>query len=315
MGKTAFVYPGQGAQHIGMGKDVAGQYLAARDVFNAADEALGFSLSGLVFGGDEGALASTENTQPALLTVCTALSAVLAGEGVYPDIAAGLSIGEYSAHVLSRTFSFCGAVKAVRMRGRLMQEEVPAGAGGMAAILGLDAGAVEECCRQAPELAGDASLVVEPANYNCPGQVVISGHAKAVEAACSLCKEKGAKRAVPLAVSAPFHCSLLKGAGEKLGAELAKLHMNTMRIPVVSNVTAEFVTDSKNASELLVRQVASPVRWEQCVRAMVADGVTRFVEVGPGKVLAGFIKKIAPDAEVVNVSDAPSMEAALKILS
>ena len=314
MGKTAFVYPGQGAQYIGMGKDVAGKYMAAGDVFKTADEALGFSLSDLVFEGDEEALKVTENTQPALLTVCVALSAVLTGEGVFPDIAAGLSIGEYAAHVLSGTFSFRDAVKLVRMRGRFMQEEVPVGAGGMAAILGLDAGVVEECCRLAQGQAGEEALIVEPANYNCPGQIVISGHTKAVEAACALCKEKGAKRAMPLAVSAPFHCSLLKGAGVKLEAELSKATMNSMRIPVVSNVTAESVTDSGAASELLVRQVASPVKWEQCVRNMLAAGVDRFVEIGPGKVLAGFIKKIDPEAEVINISDAPSMEAALQLL-
>jgi [acyl-carrier-protein] S-malonyltransferase len=323
MGKTAFIYPGQGAQYIGMGKDAAETYGQAADVFNTADRELGFDLSGLVFGGDAEALTITENTQPALLTVCTALTlaltlaltSTLTSGGFYPDVTAGLSIGEYVAHVLAGTFSFADAVKAVRLRGRYMQEEVPPGEGGMAAILGLDEAAVTACCQKAPERAGDASFIVEPANYNCPGQIVISGHAKAVEAACGLCKESGAKRAVPLAVSAPFHCRLMRGAGAKLAAELAKIKFNPMRIPVVSNVTAEYITDSSEAAELLVRQVASPVRWEQCVGAMLSGGVTRFVEIGPGKTLAGFIKKIDAGAEVINVSDAASIEGAIAALA
>jgi len=311
MVKTAFIYPGQGAQYIGMGRDAAERYPQAAEVFKAADAALGFDLSGLIFGGDEETLKTTENTQPALLTVCTALSAVLTAEGIYPDASAGLSIGEYSAYVLAGALSFADAVKTVRMRGRFMQEEVPAGAGGMAAIIGLDAQAVEECCREAPARAGDASLVVEPANYNCPGQIVISGHNKAVEAACALCKERGAKRAAPLAVSAPFHCGLLRGAGAKLGAELSKITFSPMKIPVAANVTARYVTDTKEAAELLERQVASPVRWEQCVETMLAGGIGRFVEIGPGKTLAGFVKKISADAEIINVSDAATLEEAI----
>ncbi|MCL2057982.1 MAG: ACP S-malonyltransferase [Oscillospiraceae bacterium] len=311
MGKMAFIYPGQGAQHIGMGKDAAESFTPAADIFKAADAALGFDLSGLVFGGDEEALKITENTQPALLATCMALSAALTGAGLWPDAAAGLSIGEYAAHVLSGTFAFADAIKIVRLRGRFMQEAVPLGLGGMAAVLGLDAGAVEACCAEAPARAGDASLVVEPANYNCLGQIVISGHVKAVEAACALCKEQGARRAVPLAVSAPFHCSLLRGAGEKLAAELAGIPLNPMKIPVVSNVTAEYTIDSTEAVGLLVRQVASPVRWEQSVREMIAQGVDRFVEIGPGKTLAGFITRIDAGVEVINVSDAATVENAI----
>ena len=315
MVKTAFIYPGQGAQYIGMGKDVAGRYASAAEVFSAADAALGFSLSDLIFSGDEDSLKITENTQPALLTVCAAISAVLADQGIYPGAAAGLSIGEYAAHVLSGTFTFVDAVKVVRMRGKFMQEEVPAGLGGMAAIIGLDADAVEACCKKAPGRAGDVSLVVEPANYNCPGQIVISGHIKAVEAARVLCKESGARRTAVLAVSAPFHCGLLRGAGVKLAGELSKITLNTMRIPVVSNVTAEYVQNPAEAVILLERQVASPVQWERCVRRMLSDGISRFVEIGPGKTLAGFIGRIDPDAEVINVSDVASIENALSLLA
>ena len=311
--KTAFVYPGQGAQYIGMGKDAADSIDAAAEVFKTAGEALGFSISDLIFNGDEETLKITENTQPALLTVCVALSAALADKGVRPDVAAGLSIGEYAAHVSAGTFSFRDAVNVVRLRGRFMQEEVPLGLGGMAAIIGLDAEAVETCCKKAPEVAGDASLTVEPANYNCPGQIVISGHLKAVEAACALCKESGARRAALLAVSAPFHCSLLRGAGIKLAAELAKIALNPMRIPVVSNVTAEYVADPAQAVTLLERQVASPVKWEQCIRRMLSDGVGRFVEIGPGKTLAGFIRKIDADVEIINVSDAASVDGAAEL--
>ena len=313
--KTAFIYPGQGAQYIGMGKDVAERCKSAADVFRSADEALGFDLSGLIFNGEDETLKITENTQPALLATCAALSAVLVEAGICPDVAAGLSIGEYAAHVLAGTFAFADAVRLVRLRGRYMQDEVPLGVGGMAAILGLDADTVATCCEKAPGRAGDETLVVEPANYNCPGQVVISGHVKAIEAACALCKENGARRALPLAVSAPFHCSLLRGAGDKLGAELSKVELGAMRIPVVSNVTAEYITDPAEAAALLVRQVASPVRWEQCVRKMLAEGVTRFVEIGPGKTLAGFIGKIDAGAEVINVFDTTSVENAIAQLA
>lgn len=315
MGKTAFIFPGQGSQYVGMGKDAAEQYKLSADIFEAADEALGFSLSGLVFEGGEDELKKTENTQPALLATCMALCAPLTAGGFMPDVAAGLSIGEYAAHVLSGTLSFKDAVKTVRLRGRFMQEEVPLGVGGMAAVLGLDAVAVAACCAEAPACADDTSLVVEPTNYNCPGQIVIAGHMKAVEAACALCKGRGAKRALPLAVSAPFHSSLLRGAGEKLAAVLAGIELGAMRIPVVSNVTAECVTDPQEAIQLLIRQVASPVKWEQCVRAMIACGVTRFVEIGPGKTLAGFLKKIDAGAEVINISDAASIDSALSLLA
>ena len=315
MRKTAFIYPGQGAQHIGMGRDAAERYAASAKIFEEADAALGFGLTDLIFNGGEEELKITENTQPALLTVCVALTAPLVEAGIYPDAAAGLSIGEYAAHALAGTFAFEGAVKAVRTRGKLMQEATPPGVGGMAAIIGLGAEEAESCCREAAASPECAGLVVEPVNYNCPGQIVIAGHAKAVETACALCKKRGAKRALMLAVSAPFHSSLMSGAGEKFAAELAKLETGMMRIPVISNVTAEYVTCAEEAISLLARQAASPVKWEQGVRAMLAGGVGRFVEIGPGRTLAGFLKKIDESAEVINVSDAASVEAAIGLLN
>ena len=322
MNKTAFVFPGQGAQYVGMGRDVAERFGPAARIFAEADGALGFKLSDIIFNGDEETLKTTEYTQPALLTVSVALLAAMGyydggaqeDESRFPAVAAGLSIGEYAAHVLAGTFGFADAVGIVRLRGRFMQEASPPGAGGMAAILGLDAETVESCCKGVPERAGDASLVVEPANYNCPGQIVISGHMRALDAACALCLERGAKRALRLAVSAPFHCVLLRGAGERLSEELKKITFRKMRIPVVSNATAQFITEAGEAADLLVRQVASPVRWEQSVRNMLARGITRFVEIGPGATLAGFIRKIDKEAEVINVSDAESLRIATERL-
>jgi [acyl-carrier-protein] S-malonyltransferase len=289
-----------------MGRDVALKYPSADRVFKAASEALEFDIEELIFNGEEEKLVITENTQPALLTVCTALTQPLLEKGIKADITAGLSIGEYAAHVLANTFSFNDAVKIVKLRGKYMQEEVPVGVGGMAAILGLDSAMVEDVCRRVTDDGG--GMTVEPANYNCPGQLVISGDIKAVEKACELCKESGAKRAVMLAVSAPFHCGLLKGAGAKLEVALAGAVFNKMQIPVISNVTAEIISDSGVVTRSLVEQVSSPVKWEQCVRAMLEYGVETFVEIGPGKTLAGFIKKIDKEVTVINVSDVESLE-------
>ena len=312
-GKLAFIYPGQGAQHVGMGKDVCERHPSARDAFREASEALGEDMERLVFDGGEAELALTRNTQPALLATCWAITRPLLEAGVRPDVAAGLSVGEYAAHVAAGTFAFADAMRVVRLRGQLMQDEVPAGEGGMAAILGLGDGDVRECCEEAAAALGGS--VVEPANYNCPGQVVISGRLQAVEAAAELCRRRGAKRAAMLAVSAPFHCSLMRGAGDKLARALEGVPAGPMGIPVVANATAGPVRDPGEAKKLLARQVSSPVLWERGVRAMISGGVGAFVEIGPGKTLAGFLKRIDKGAPVFNVSDAAGVEAAIEALA
>jgi [acyl-carrier-protein] S-malonyltransferase len=313
MGKLAFIYPGQGAQFVGMGQDATEKYDSVRNVFHTATTALDIDMEQLVFRSSEETLKITENTQPALLTVCTALTRPLLDAGIFPDVAAGLSIGEYAAHVLSGTLEFTDAVRIVKLRGKYMQEEVPQGVGGMAAILGLDASIVEECCREAAENTG--GMVVEPANYNCPGQIVIAGHLLALDVAMDLCNQKGAMRTIKLVVSAPFHCALLKGADEKLNQALDAVSFHIMKIPVVANVSAQYIEDSAQVRESLVRQISHPVRWEECVRTMIADGVNTFVEIGPGKTLAGFIKKIDRNVKVHNVSSAATIESTLQNLA
>lgn len=306
MGKTAFIFSGQGAQYVGMGRQIAENYKSAADIFDQASGALGFDVRKMIFESDDETLKITENTQPSIVTMSIACLQPLLEKGVRPDFTAGLSLGEYSAHVCSGTMSFKDAVALVRKRGKYMQEAVPLGVGAMAAVLGLDAPAVVECCK-----AGSREGVVEPANFNCPGQIVIAGEVKAVEKTVELCKEKGAKRSMLLPVSAPFHCSLLKPAGEKLAAELEKISLNPMKIPVVANVTAGIVTDAALVKDLLVRQVSSPVRWEDSVNTMLAGGADTFVEIGPGKTLSGFVKKINKDVRVFNVEDIESLEKAL----
>ena len=313
-GKLAFIYPGQGAQHIGMGKDAHERYPSVREAFRAASGALGEDVERLVFDGVEEELMLTANTQPAMLATCWALTQPLLGAGVCPDVAAGLSVGEYAAHVAAGTIGFADAMRVVRLRGQMMQGEVPAGEGAMAAVIGLDEGAVRACCEEAA-VALDGGAVVEPANFNCPGQVVIAGHTRAVEAAAALCSRRGAKRAAMLAVSAPFHCSLLAGAGEKLARALEGIALSPMRIPVVANATAELVDDAAEVKGLLARQISSPVLWERSVRAMVGAGVGAFVEIGPGKTLAGFVRRIDKTAAVYNVSDVAGIEAAIGALA
>jgi len=302
MSKIAFVFSGQGAQYVGMGKQIAQEYNSADGIFNQASEALGFDVKKMVFEGDEETLKITENTQPAILTTSIACMQPLIEKGIKPDVVAGLSLGEYSAHVAAGTMSFKDAVALVKKRGKYMQEAVPVGVGTMAAILGLDDKDAIECCKSASQVG-----IVEPANFNCPGQVVIAGEVKAVEKAAELCKEKGAKRAMLLPVSAPFHCSMLKPAGEKLSEELAKIELNEIKIPVVCNATAEYVYDKSLVKELLIKQVSSPVLWEASVKKMIDDGVDIFVEIGPGKVLSGFIKKINKDVRTLNVDDLESL--------
>lgn len=305
--KLAAIFPGQGSQYIGMGKDLYTNYRLAREVFQEADEVLGFPLSKLIFEGPEEELNKTVNTQPAILTTSIACWRVLAQEeGFIPAAAAGHSLGEFSALVAVGALSFADAVALVRKRGQLMQEAAPLGTAGMAVILGLENEKVVEVCREASSVG-----IVEPANFNCPGQVVISGLNPALEKAMELAKAAGAKRALPLAVSGPFHSSLMKPAGEGLALELAKITIKDPRVPVMANVTAEYIREKAVIQESLVKQVSSSVRWEESVRAMAASGITSFVEIGPGKVLSGLVKKITKEVLILNVEDKASLEKTL----
>jgi [acyl-carrier-protein] S-malonyltransferase len=309
----AFVFPGQGAQKVGMGKSLAGQFPECRQAFEEADAALGETLSALCFEGPEETLLLTENTQPAILAVSVAVLRLLESRGVRASFVAGHSLGEYSAHVAAGTLSFADALRTVRARGRYMQEAVPVGAGAMAAILGLDDDAVARACAEVA--AQHPGRVVTPANLNAPGQVVIAGHADAVQLACERAKALGARRAIPLAVSAPFHCALMKPAEDRLAPQLRATPSSDPRIPVVANVDAEPKRDATAAIEALVRQVSSPVRWEDVVKRLITEGVTTFVEVGPGKVLSGLIRQIDRGVAVLNVDDESSLEKTLARLA
>ena len=307
----AFVFPGQGAQKVGMGQSLAAEFPVCRETFAEADAALGESLSTLCFEGPEDRLMLTENTQPAILAMSIAVHRLVDQHGVRASFAAGHSLGEYSAHVAAGTLSFADALRTVRRRGRYMQEAVPVGEGAMAAILGLDPAGVGRACDEA---AAESGEVVSPANLNAPGQVVIAGTAKAVALASEKAKALGAKRAIPLAVSAPFHCALMKPAEERLAPELRALPANAPRIPVVANVDAEPKRDAASAIEALVRQVSAPVRWEDVVKRLIAEGATTFVELGPGAVLAGLIKKIDRGVKVMSIESADGLTAAVNEL-
>ncbi len=309
MGKVAFVFPGQGAQTVGMGKELADHFPVAKKVFEEASKALGYDIEAMIFDGDEETLKITENTQPTILTTTIACLEVLKEKGIQADVVAGLSLGEYAAHVAAGSLDFADAVKLVRKRGKYMQEAVPIGVGTMAAIVALSTEEVLDCCEQAKEVG-----IVEPANYNCPGQIVIAGEVAAIEKACEIAKEKGAKRALILPVSAPFHCSMLKPAGEKLAKELDCIEMKEMNIPVIANVNAEYIENKGQIKELLVEQVSSSVRWEESVRKMIADGVDTFIEVGPGKALSSFLRKIDKSCTMLNVQDMASLEKTLSKL-
>jgi len=292
MSKIAFIFPGQGAQACGMGKDFYEQTETGKRIFDKATQLMGFSMPQLCFEEND-RLDITEYTQAAMVTASIAMMRVLEENGIKPDVAAGLSLGEYCALAAAGVMSDEDAIRTVRQRGILMQEAVPVGEGAMAAILALDAAAIEEVT--------GAMEGVWIANYNCPGQIVISGEKAAVEEACEKLKAAGAKRAVMLNVSGPFHSGMLTAAGEKLGQVLSRVELHEPRIPYVANVTAQYVKSAAEVKELLTRQVSSSVRWQQSVEAMIGDGVDTFIEIGPGKTLAGFMRKISRDVKTLNV--------------
>ena len=308
MSKIAFVFPGQGSQSVGMCKAFYDTYPVVKQIFEEADDALGFSLTKLCFEGPDDQLRLTYNTQPAILTASTACAAVLKEHGLKCDVAAGHSLGEYSALVNAGAMSFADAVRTVRKRGQFMQEAVPVGEGSMAAVLGLASEKIVEICRSIEAEGGEA---VQAVNFNCPGQVVIAGAVNAVNKACEALKEAGAKRCIPLSVSAPFHSTLMQPASVRLAEVLDGFTINDAAFPVVANVTAAEVVAGATIKELLVKQAAMPVLWETSVRNMVANGVDTFVEVGPGKVLTGFTKKIAKGLPALNVEDPASLEKTL----
>lgn len=305
MSKRAFIFPGQGSQYPGMGKDLADNFAVARQIFEEADDALGNSLSRLCFEGPEDQLKLTANTQPAILTVSVATLRVLQTEtGLAADYLAGHSLGEYSALVASGALRFADAVRTVRARGTFMQEAVPVGAGAMAAMLGIEPDVLAAICAEAGQ--GED---VSPANFNSPGQIVIAGHTGAVNRAIEIAKAKGFRKAMLLPVSAPFHSSLMVPAGERLAEVLAAVLVGDITAPVVTNVEAKPNQDKDRVKELLVRQVSAPVLWDASVREMVSLGVTEFVEVGPGKVLSGLVKRIDKEVATKNVEDAAGMKA------
>lgn len=304
MTKRAFIFPGQGSQYPGMGKDLADNFPVARHLFEEADDALGSKLSTLCFDGPEEPLKLTANTQPAILTASIAALRVLQAEtGVAADYLAGHSLGEYSALVASGSISFADAVRTVRARGTFMQEAVPVGVGAMAAILGVEPDMLAEICAEASQ-----GEVVSPANFNSPGQIVIAGHTSAVNRAIEIAKARGFRKAMLLPVSAPFHSSLMVPAGERLAGVLEPIIVNDLCAPVVTNVEAKPNNDKSRVKELLVRQVSAPVLWDAAVREMVALGVAEFVEIGPGKVLSGLVKRIDKGVVAKNVEDAAGMK-------
>ena len=306
MSKIACIFPGQGAQYPGMGKEIAENYSEAMKIFNLASDRLGIDMKKLCFEGDEEELKKTENTQPSILTTSIALLEVLRLKGIEPEVTAGLSLGEYSALVASKAISFVDAVALVKKRGKYMQEAVPAGEGTMAAIMGMERESVMECLKMASGFG-----VVEAANFNCPGQIVITGHTKAVENACTILKERGARRAIMLPVSAPFHSSLLKPAGDRLALELEKVDISDNELPVVSNVNAQVIMNKYEIKRCLVEQVSNSVLWEDSIKHMADMGVDTFIEVGPGKTLSGFVKKIDKSLYVYNVEDIESLESTI----
>ena len=309
-GAVAFLFPGQGSQVLGMGKELAEKYPVARRTFEEADEALGFKLSKICFEGPEDQLRLTEITQPAILTTSIAAWRVLDQQGVKPAFVAGHSLGEYSAHVAAGTLTFADAVRTVRERGQYMQEAVPVGVGAMSAILGMDLDRVIDVCRDAAQ-----GEVCEPANINSAEQIVISGHTGAVERATKLADERGAKRAKILPVSAPFHCSLMKPAQDRLAGDLNQLTFQDPGVPLACNVDAALVKDASPSRDALIRQVTGSVRWAQSMRLLIAQGVHTFVEIGPGKVLCGLLRQIDRSKTCTNVGDEASLQKTLEHLA
>ena len=306
----AFIFPGQGSQKVGMGKALADAHPICRQTFDEADAALGLSLSGIIFDGPEDRLTLTENQQPAILTVSIAACRLLESRGFTPAFVAGHSLGEYSANVAAGTFAFADAVRLVQRRGRYMQDAVPVGEGAMAAILGLDAAAVAQACADAAQ-----GQVVSPANLNGGGQVVISGARDAVARASDAARAAGARRAIPLPVSAPFHCALMQPAQDRLEPELRAVTAHDPRVPIVANVDAEPKRDRAAAVDALVRQVSAPVLWEAVVQRLASEGVTTYVEVGPGNALSGMVKRIHRDATVLNFGNPGDFEALERALA
>ena len=311
MSKLAYIFPGQGSQAVGMGKDLFDNFPKAREVFEEADDVLGFSLSEMCFSGTAEDLALTANTQPAILTTSIAAFRAMKAEGfAQPDFVAGHSLGEYSALVAADAMSFADSVKTVRKRGIYMQEAVPIGVGAMAAILGLPLETVEIACEEARQ-----DQVCSPANINSPSQIVIAGNAEAVDRACELLKQRGAKRAIKLNVSAPFHCALMLSAQKKLAEDLQEINFQDLKFPIIENVSAQENIKGERVKVALTEQVSSPVRWAQSVENLIIEGVETFVEIGAGKILSGLVRQINRDVRILNVENTESLLSSLSLLS